>query len=96
MLIKTVSLRFFVRSKVIESELEEPFSDGLSKQPDRCSGGDLFGLAWAGMGWHGAEMSDFASHNTVFWRARDFEMECRCTFASLIEKPGRSADVGKT
>jgi len=42
-----------VRSKVIESELEEPFPDGLSKQPDRCFGGNLFGLAWAGMGWHG-------------------------------------------
>ena len=49
MLIRTVSLRFFVRWKVIESELEEPFPDGLSKQPDRCFGGDLFGLAWAGM-----------------------------------------------
>ena len=106
MLIKTVSLRFFVRSKVIESELEEPFPDGLSKQPDRCFGGDLFGLAWAGMGWHGlawagmgwhgAEMSDFASHNMVFRRARDFEMECRCMFPSVIEKPGLSADVGKT
>ena len=93
MLIKTVSLRFFVRSKVIESELEEPFPDGLSKQPDRCFGEALFGLPWAGM----VQKCLILRATTWFFRrARDFEMECRCTFPSLIEKPGRSADVGKT